>query len=360
MGKIVGEPYVALNRKNEKNGIYSMYYTDSIEGSKELSLRTKDYHEAVQKMAVIMERNRGRSKKVTIDIEEQPIIPLLDRYLKKREGSVADYGRIKSCVDMLKKFCKSHVVADIDLDFCADFIDWRTFSSNESKTIKASTTKKDLKCLRVALNSTLPESQSQDIEIYYPEVEIAEIEVLKCHEAMQLFRAACKLKRSDELLKKFLILGFKTGRRKKSILKLEWDRVFLDKGYIIWHPPGQKKTKKVNPVGTIPNGLIKHLRKWRKDNPTDKFVISRNGQPIKDIKKSFRTAVDLAQILDPETNEPRRIYPHMMRHSCATWLMESGMGIEMACSYLGMTPEVLREHYWKHHPDFQKGPKELF
>ena len=46
--------------------------------------------------------------------------------------------------------------------------------------------------------------------------------------------------------------------------------------------------------------------------------------------------------------------PHIMRHTCATWLMQAGVDPYEAAGYLGMSVATLMETYGHHSPDHQK------
>jgi len=45
------------------------------------------------------------------------------------------------------------------------------------------------------------------------------------------------------------------------------------------------------------------------------------------------------------------VTPHVLRHTCATWLMQAGVPRWEAAGYLGMTVETLQRVYGHHHPD---------
>jgi hypothetical protein len=51
----------------------------------------------------------------------------------------------------------------------------------------------------------------------------------------------------------------------------------------------------------------------------------------------------------------RRVTPHWMRHTAATWLMEGGVDMWEAAAYLGMTVATLEKHYGHHRADHQAG-----
>ena len=63
------------------------------------------------------------------------------------------------------------------------------------------------------------------------------------------------------------------------------------------------------------------------------FVES-NGQPVSSVKTAFKTAVGLAGIT-------KRVSPHTLRRTAATWLMQRGADPWQAAGYLGMSLDVL-------------------
>ena len=46
--------------------------------------------------------------------------------------------------------------------------------------------------------------------------------------------------------------------------------------------------------------------------------------------------------------------PHILRHTCATWLMQGGVNLWDAAGFLGMTVQQLEASYGHHHPDYQQ------
>jgi integrase len=71
---------------------------------------------------------------------------------------------------------------------------------------------------------------------------------------------------------------------------------------------------------------------------------------LKDIKRGFATACERAALSD--------VTPHVLRHTCATWLMQRGVPIWDAAGFLGMTRETLERVYGHHHPDFLRSAAE--
>lgn len=48
------------------------------------------------------------------------------------------------------------------------------------------------------------------------------------------------------------------------------------------------------------------------------------------------------------------VIPHTLRHTAATWLMQSGVPIWEAAGFLAMRSETLQRVYGHHHPDYQR------
>jgi integrase len=73
---------------------------------------------------------------------------------------------------------------------------------------------------------------------------------------------------------------------------------------------------------------------------------------VKAIEKAFAHVVMDAG-LGPD------VTPHVLRHTAATWMMQSGTSPWEAAGYLGMTVEMLLERYG-HHPDHFSGARKSF
>jgi len=82
-------------------------------------------------------------------------------------------------------------------------------------------------------------------------------------------------------------------------------------------------------------------------------VVEWNGKPVKAIEKAFANAVADAG-LGPD------VTPRVLRHTAATWLMQSGTSPWEAAGILGMSLEMLLERYGHHHPDHLSGARKAF
>ena len=115
--------------------------------------------------------------------------------------------------------------------------------------------------------------------------------------------------------------------------------------------PGQLETKKRQPPVKLPSRLLAHLRRWVRLGLITQSVVEWNRKPVARISRSFRSARSQAGF-GPD------VVPHTLRHTCATWLAQSGISIWEAAGFLGMTAETFERVYGHHHPDYQRAASE--
>ena len=68
---------------------------------------------------------------------------------------------------------------------------------------------------------------------------------------------------------------------------------------------------------------------------------------IGDINNGFTSLVKAAGL-------PPDVTPHTLRHTAATWLMQSGADLWDSAGFLGMSVATLEHVYGHHHPDHQR------
>ena len=169
-------------------------------------------------------------------------------------------------------------------------------------------------------------------------------------EVARLLEAALSEPRCRLHLPLFILLGLYTGRRKEAILSLRWAQVDLDAARINFDQPGVARSNKRRGRIPIPNRLMPHLRRARLRGSELGFVVNEGGRRIRHVKRGFASACRRAGLTD--------VTPHVLRHTCATWLMQRGVSKWDAAGYLAMTVETLERNYGHHHPDFLKSAAE--
>ncbi len=149
---------------------------------------------------------------------------------------------------------------------------------------------------------------------------------------------------------RFVLLGLKTGTRHDSILGLGWHEhvgggwADLQHGLLYRRAPNEVQTKKRKPPIPIPDGLLRHMRRWKRVDGSRLYIVSWDGQRIAKLRRSFASAVRLAGLDDAVT-------PHILRHTCATWLVQRGVSLWEVAGFLGMTVEMIQRVYGHHAPD---------
>lgn len=129
-----------------------------------------------------------------------------------------------------------------------------------------------------------------------------------------------------------------TGRRSTVVCKASFRRepgrtwVDVDRGYL-WPPERARITKEQNPPASIPDRLLPHPRRGViGDNAT-----SSNGLAnlLSGWTKTLKETGKAAGLGDDVT-------PHVLRHTAATWLMQTNVEMLVAGRFLGVTTRTLK------------------
>jgi integrase len=251
--------------------------------------------------------------------------------------------RIAYAVVGLASFWEGRTVAEINKEACRRYVTARDRS--------AGTVRRELGVLRAAINHAYREGRlTRTPVVHLPEQPAPRDRWLSRREAAALLHAALSEPRVRMYLPLFVLLGLYTGQRKEAILSLRWSQVDLDGARIDFNNPGARRTNKRRSKIPIPSRLLPHLRRARLRGAELGFVINDNGHRLRDIKRGFSTACRKAGL--------EGVSPHVLRHTCATWLMQKGVRIWDAAGFLGMTTVTLERVYGSHHPDFLKSAAE--
>jgi integrase len=186
-------------------------------------------------------------------------------------------------------------------------------------------------------------------------------------EAARILRAAWRLRQKQfgamtdrptaQHVARFILVALYTGTRAGAVCRAGlrpmpgrgW--VDLDHGVFYRRAGGFRETKKRQPPVRLPARLLAHLRRWERLGLARRAIVEWNGEPIRRLNKAFRS-VRKAAGLGPD------VVPHTLRHTCATWLAQSGVSIWEAAGFTGMTAETFERVYGHHHPDYQRSASE--
>lgn len=152
---------------------------------------------------------------------------------------------------------------------------------------------------------------------------------------------------------RFILIGLRTGTRHDAILAMGWHQHLgggffdLEHRVMFRAAPGERQSKKRRTPAPIPDKLLRHLPRWKRLSDS-LFVVSATGHEDarqKRIHKAFSRAVARAGL-------DRSVTPHVLRHTCATWLMQRGRPAWEVAGFLGMTVDMVEQIYGHHAPDY--------
>jgi len=171
--------------------------------------------------------------------------------------------------------------------------------------------------------------------------------------ARQVMRDKATLRAVGRHIARFILVGLYTGTRSAAICgaalmpTIGRGHVDLEQGVFYRRAIGRRQTKKRQPPVKLPPRLLAHMRRWAAKGLARKAVVEWNGKPVASLRKGFAAAVQAAGLGGEVT-------PHILRHTCATWLMQGGADLWDAAGFLGMTVQQLEAGYGHHHPDYQE------
>lgn len=280
------------------------------------------------------------------------IADVMTLYLRERAPEVARPDFLATTATPILGWWGSRTLADIKGQTCRDYVAWRT-----GQGVSEATARHDLKTLRAAINHYHAEHGPLPAlpVVTMPAVPEPRDRWLTRAEAARLINAARRLPRAHHLARMILI-GLYTGTRSGAVMRLRWlpstDAGWIDLDREVMHRRGrgEKVTAKRQPPVRLPPRLIAHLRRWRAADMAIgvSHVVHWQGEGITKLRRSWQTARTRAGLGDD-------VVPHTLRHTAATWLMQSGeVSIAEAAGFLGMTAATLEAVYGHHHPDFQE------
>ena len=122
----------------------------------------------------------------------------------------------------------------------------------------------------------------------------------------------------------------------------------LESGVLHRRGSDEGESRKRQPPAKIHAKLLPHLRRWRKADLAIgiSYVAHFRGRAVQRLHRSWGNVAKAA-------GHDSKDGPHILRHSAATALMQSGVDPFEAAGYLGMSLETLMQVYGHHNPSFQ-------
>jgi integrase len=276
--------------------------------------------------------------------DQMSIARALEIYGREHAPHVAAPRIIGFAIDALLPFWGDLPVSAIKGETCRAYVRHRAKAP--------ATCARELRVLSAAINYCMKEGYLTTVpRVTLPVTPKGKTRWLTRNEAARLLWAA----RHVPHLRTFILLGLYTGTRGAAILSLAWmPNTFggwldLERSVLHRGAEGRVETNKRQPPCPLPAKLIAHLRRARKQ--TRQFVVEYGGSQVKKLRRSWRSACAAAGLGTDVT-------PHTLRHTTVTWLLLHGQTIWDVAHYVGMSPELVRERYGHHSPDFLKNVRD--
>ena len=280
--------------------------------------------------------NTGERDLARITIAEVLMVYAQDQPLDKPSRALIGYH-----MKALLPFWGEKSLADVKGSTC------RKYHSSRGGFVRSSTVRRELKTLQAAINHWHRESPLAAVPkvTLPPEGERRE-RVLERNEVARMLWAARKLKLPH--VARFIIIGIYTGTRHNAILSLQWlpnlsgGHIDLARGIAYRRGSAERETSKRRPAVSIPPRLRAHLTRWmRQDMERASRVIHYNGAAIAKMKRAWASVVREAG-LGPD------VTPHVLRHSCASWLLWEGRTIWDVAGIIGADASTVERVYGHH------------
>jgi len=260
------------------------------------------------------------------------IADLWPRYVKDRIKDGARADRFKAHWTALEPAFGHRLGLAISREDCRAYWESRRDDGYSDSTIKT-----DLELLRACLRWRYGE---QAPKIWIPPASKPRDTWLTKEQARAIVDAA-----KSPHVKLFLTLGLATGARASAILDLTWNRVDFAHSTIDFRPSGRHQTNKRRTVVPMNATARSALQEAFAGRLTD-HVIEYSGKPVSSVKKALqRLSVDTGV----------HFSPHVLRHTCAVWMAQANVPMQMISQYLGHTSTRVTEHvYARYSPSFMQ------
>ena len=313
-------------------------------------------------------RERGRHPNQIL------VLDVLNIYLADVAKDHARPEETKQRILTLANFWQSYTLADVNGKRCREYVAWRVGqpwksskplrTERPARLVTKAAARRELEDLRSAINHHRQEGLcSEIVSVVLPEKSSPREVWLSRSEAARLIWAAYRARQVlcnkaterdvGKHIARFILVGLYTGTRHGAICGAAFQPAIgrgyidLDRGVFYRRAIGARETKKKQPPVRLADRLLAHLRRWHRLGIAKHAVVEWNGKPVSSVRKGFAAAVRVAG-LSPD------VTPHVLRHTCTTWLMQKGVNLWDAAGFLGMTVEQLERAYGHHHPDYQE------
>ena len=325
------------------NGFWYAFWHDAKDKRiKRITLGTRDDDEAQTRFAAfLVNRETFINPGVGLSVH-QALDHYIHEYVQHPNQCAAPQRQIY-CADKIKDgFKPSELLLDVDVSRCREYSAFRQRSGGAQSTVR-----RELGTLKAAINHAAKYKRigpSHTPPTAMPVVELpAEAEPNRLWLTRDELRQALML--ADENLYDFIMLAYYTAGRKESVQFLTPFQVDLTRNLIdLRRPdetPAQRKSKKRRPIVPIDPALRPVVEKLLERNRASGLLFGRRINFYEPFKKLI-TGLGI----------PEKSFPHILRHSRASHLLQDGKSLFDVAKLLGDNAATVERVYGHHCPDY--------
>lgn len=276
----------------------------------------------------------------------------------------------------LLQFFGDKMCSFIDGTSCRAYVAGRTSGRIGKKAVKQATARRELETLAAALRFAFKEKKlALPVPVTLPDKAPPRERWLTRSEVAALLAGALgivpvavdvgtrnpvkwgRMYKPAYHVARFILIGVYSGTRHEAILSLRWTANLrggwfdIERGVMYRRGQGEAETKKRRPPVPIPENLSPHVDRWRRI--TVKGPVEYAGRLILKERRGF----DRAKLLAGLGSE---VTPHVLRHTCATWMLQRGVPTWDVSGFLGASEKMIRETYGHHSPFHLEAAKKRF
>lgn len=342
MGRILTE-IPGIERRSD--GVWYVHWYDAeARQTRRRSLKTRDAREAAAGYAHYLltwsgDANHGRMCQLR---------HVLEYYIKNHiDTDAADRERTRHARKPLEKYFNDALLRSIDVPACYAYAAARRAMGRSDSTVR-----RELYVISAAANFALLHKR-------IAEEDLPTVWAPKETPARKSFLSERQLKlaytTADAVLQDFIALAYFTGARRRAIEHLTVQQVDLEHALVDLMPPdatpAEQRSKKHKPILPILSEYRDRIARLIEGKaPNDRILPE--GNYYYQFKKHL-SGLGL----------PSKSYPHVLRHSRATHLLQEGIPIYAVAKLLGDTVATVERSYSHHSTDYLarildgKGPK---
>lgn len=303
------------------------------------------------------------------------VVSVLLLYASERAPYLAHPELVGFHLQPLGRFFGDMTCEDISGTSCGAYVAARA-SGNLGRKVKPATARRELETLSAALNYAHRQRKlSFPVRLTYPSKTPPRERWITRREAAALVAGALgivpiaydvssrkpikwgRMFRPAYHVARFILIALYTGTRHEAILRMRWGVnssggwFDLDHGLMYRRGEREVETNKRRPAVPIPTNLLPHLRRWRR--LTSLGPVEYAGRLILKERRGFERARNIAGL-------GGEITPHILRHTCATWMLQNGVPTRETAGYLGTSEKLVEKVYGHHHPDYLARARDAF